>query len=278
MEGTQNQIGLVRAPEEQLSAAEKYQVHLPDWTGPYDVLLKVIDEQEMNLLDLDIAKLLEHYLVYIKELEVINLDEAGEFLVVAATLAQIKSKMLLPDEKSEEEEEEIDPRAELVQYLIEYQKFKKAAEQLRERPILGRDVFEKGRKEIFQGLEAEGRGKLFQLVKGFQKAIQRVELNQDFEVEMEEVSVSERFHDIFAQVEKHRQVAFEDFLPEGKSKTFLIASFLAVLELVRMKKVGILQRLMDGPVFLEYREGATDADVVHSEFDEEPEEVEDESV
>jgi len=259
---------LVKAPEAPMSSSEKFIVELPQWSGPYDLLLQVIDEQDLNLFDLNISLLLEHYLIHLQNLDVVDIDEAGEFLVVAATLAQIKSKMLLPAEERSEEEEEEDPRKKLVQYLIEYQKIKQVAEQLRERPLLGRDVFVKGARESFDGLEAEGSGKLFQLVKGFQKAMLRNRIQTPFAIEMEEVSVSERFKEIFALIESKREIEFEHCLPAGQSKVYLIASFLAVLEMVRMKKILVLQREIDGPLYLQFKEGATAEDVVHSEFDE----------
>lgn len=262
-------LDLVKAPEESLHRQEKFQVSIPQWTGPYDLLLKVIDEQELNLLDLNISVLLEHYLQHLQNLDTIDLDEAGEFLVMAATLAQIKSKLLLPKEETEDEEEEEDPRAELVRNLVEYQKIKQAADFLREQPVLGRDVFTKGLRESFQGLEGEGRGTLFQLVKGFQKAIQRVQAQEPFEVEQEHINVSQRFHEIFESLREKSELQFESLLQEGQGKVFLIATFLATLELVRMKKIEILQREVGGPVFLVFKEGATEADVVHSEFDEE---------
>lgn len=260
---------LIRNHDEEFAAAEKYTVHLPQWTGPYDLLLKVIDEQELNLFDLNIFILLDHYLEHLKDLKTIDLDEAGEFILVGATLAQIKSKMLLPVEEKDDEEEEEDPRAKLVQYLLEYQRIKQAADQLRDRPILGRDTFVKGSREVFEALEGEGQGKLFQLVKGFQRALKRATPSAMFEVEQEEVSVSDRFQEIFDLLESKREVSFEAFLPEGRGKVYLIASFLAVLELVRMKKVFVLQRVVDGPLFIRFNEGATGEDVIHSEFDEE---------
>lgn len=259
---------LIKAQEESLVKPEKFQVQISDWHGPYDLLLKIIEEKELNLFDLNISILLEGYLGYLENLSMIDLDDAGEFLVVAATLAQIKSKMLLPKEEKDTEEEEVDPRAELASYLIEYQKIKQAAERLREMPILGRDVFVKGLHEHFEGLDADGRGTLFQLVKGFQKAVKRVEVQQDFQIEMENVSVSERFSDIFSQVKNHKEISFDSLFDETATKIYIISSFLAVLELIRMKKIQIFQREMDGPVFLGFREGATTDDVVHSEFDE----------
>jgi len=260
---------LIRVQEEAVSATEKFQVELPQWTGPYDLLLKVIDEQNLNLLDLNIVILLQHYLEYLDQLDVVNLDEAGDFLVVGATLAQIKSKMLLPEEEREAEEEEEDPRAQLVHYLMEYQKIKKAAEELKERPLLGRDVFVKGMPELFQGAEGEGHGTLFQLVKGLQKALKRNLVDQKFEIEQEEVSVSERFQEVFKRIREENEASFDSFFPPNKGKSFLIATFLAVLELVRMKKIRILQRESHSDIFLIYQPGATSEDVIHSEFDEE---------
>lgn len=260
---------LFRAAEESSLSMPKYEVDLPGWHGPYDLILQVIEEQELSLLDLDISKLLEHYLSYLEGLSFVDIDEAGEFLVVAATLAQIKSKMLLPpEEKPEDQEEEVDPRAELVRYLQEYQKIKQAALLLQDRPLLGRDVFLKGARENFQGLEGEGRGQLFQLVKGFQKAWIRTETRKEFEIEQEEVSVSERYREIFERLQQSHQVTFEDILPSERGRLYLIASFLAVLELVRMKKIKLLQVEAGDTLFLSFVEGATADDVVHSEFDE----------
>lgn len=261
---------LLQGKEPASSTAEKYQVKLGDWVGPYDVLLKVIDEKEMDLFDLNISELLFHYLEHIQVLEMIDLDEAGEFLVVGASLAQIKSKMLLPreEQKDDEEEDETDPRTELVHYLIEYKKFREAADQLRDRPVLNRDVFLKGAKEQFDGGESEGRGQLFQLVKGFQKAFDRRTQSQSFEVEMEEVSVSERFHEIFQLLLKQSEIEFQSLMPATSSKSYLVASFLAVLELVRLKKIKILQMDSDSHLFLRLVAGASEDDLDHSEFDE----------
>lgn len=269
--GSDSSVHLLQSQDEAVVKSEKYCVDLGVWSGPYDLLLKVIDEQEMNLFDLNISELLFHYLEYLDRLELINLEEAGEFLVVGATLAQIKSKMLLPkDEQSEDEDEDQnDPRDELVRYLIEYKRFKEAAERLRERPLLNRDVFVKGAKENFPGLEAEGSGKLFQLVKGFQVALKRVAHKQNFEIELEEVSVSERFHEIFTMLRERSEIEFQELLPATGSRVYLIASFLAVLEMVRLKKVKILQWETGERLFLKLNPGASDEDVVHSEFDEE---------
>jgi len=261
--------GLIRAGDEIIGTMPKFECDLPGWHGPYDLILKVIDDQQLSLLDLDIAVLLEHYLKYFEALSFIDIDEAGEFLVVGATLAQIKSKMLLPPEEGESiEEEEVDPRTELVRYLQEYQKFKRAAQSLQDRPILGRDVFVKGGRESFEGLEGEGRGQLFQLVKGFQKAWIRTETRNTYQIEQEEISVSERFREIFDELKSRSQLTFEEILHVDRGRLYIIATFLAVLELVRMKKLRISQAEIGESLFLNFIEGAADDDIIHSEFDE----------
>ncbi len=258
---------LERAKEDDdFSATPKYEVSFADWKGPYDVLLDVIHERELNLLDLDIASLLEGYLEYIEKSELINIDEAGEFLVVAATLAQIKSKLLLPKEEQEPEEEEKDPRADLVRYLMEYKKIKQVADQLRERPLLGRDVFMKGAREVFEGIEGEGHGTLFQLVKGFQKVLKDLKSEVPMEFEREEVSVSERFHEIFNILKTQGKATFLEVIGERRTKNWIIVTFLCLLELVRLKKMKVVQKDADLPMILEFMEGAED-DLDHSEFD-----------
>jgi len=258
---------LIRAEEEILAAHEKYQVNIPDWSGPYDVLLQIIDERSLNLLDLDISILLEAYLEHLKVTDSIDIEEAGDFLVVGATLAQIKSKLLLPKEE-EPQVEEKDPREELVRYLMEYQKIKQAAHLLGERPVLGRDVFLKGNREFFEGSETEGQGSLFQLVKGFQKVLREINAQTPMTFDREEVNVSERLLQVFRMVRERQEVEFKDLIEAGSSKTLIVVTFLSILELVRLKKIRLSQLESDGPLYLRFIEGASDEDVLKSEFDE----------
>lgn len=256
---------LLRAPEEVAVAVEKYQVVLPAWTGPYDILLQVIEDQDLSLLDLDISVLLEHYLLHIEDPTKIDIDEAGEFIVVAATLAQIKSKLLLPKDEIPEEEEK-DPREDLVRYLMEYQRIKQAAELLGERPILGRDVFLKGVKETFEGAEGEGKGTLFQLVRGFQKALLEVSAQTPMAVEAEPLSVSERLKEVFHELHARKELEFTDLIGISPTKRYLIITFLAILELVRLKKLKFFQGTERG-IYFRMVEGAGEEDLMHSEFD-----------
>lgn len=257
---------LKRAVDEEQLSHEKYQVAISDWSGPYDILLQVIDEKQLNLLDLDISALLEGYLDHLSKSPHIDVEEAGEFLVVGATLAQIKSKLLLPQEEKPEEEEK-DPREELARYLMEYQRIKKAAMLLGERPVLGRDVFLKGARESFDGAEAEGSGSLFQLVKGFQKVLREIKAQTPMAFEREEVPVSQRLLEVFRMVRDQKEIDFAETLRGATSKTFVVVTFLSILELVRLKKIRLFQMEDRSTIFLRFVEGASDEDVLKSEFD-----------
>lgn len=259
-------VDLVKAPHEGFAAKEKFQVSVAAWHGPYDLLLQVIEEQNLNLLDLDISVLLHHYLDYLEKSLEIDIDEAGDFIVVGATLAQIKSKLLLPKDENEVLEEEKDPREDLVRYLMEYQKIKQAADQLRDRPLLGRDVFTKGIREHFEGIEGEGHGTLFQLVKGFQTALRDLRASQPMSFEMEHVSVSDRLHEIIEILKIQRELCFEDLLPPEMTKVFIIATFLATLELVRLKQIQLFAT-PDRRVYLRLKEAGGSENLI-SEFDE----------
>ena len=233
------------------------------------MLLQVIEDQNLNLLDLDISILLTHYLASIENAPDIDIDEGGEFIVLGATLAQIKSKLLLPQDPTEEIEEK-DPREDLVRYLQEYQNIKKAAELLKDIPLLGRDVFTKGIREAFEGAESEGHGTLFQLVKGFQNALRDLRASTPMEVSTERFSVSDRMKEVAEQIEREKEVVFEDLLRATASKLFVIASFLAVLELVRLKQIQLFQG--DGPgahLYLRWK-GDVQLNELVSEFDENP--------
>lgn len=265
MSETNQSHELIQSHDEVVDAP-RFQVELPEWSGPYDLLLQVIDEQKLDIFNLDISKLLEHYLIFLEGLKAIDLDDAGEFLVVAATLAQIKSKMLLPKEEQPEEEAEKDPREDLVRYLLEYQKIKKAAEALGERPLVGRDVFLKGYQEKFEGAELPGKGNLYQLIKSFQTVLREARSQPQMNIRRESVSVSERLKEILADLERETDLDFEETLKAENDKLFIIASFLAVLELVRLKQIQIFT-LESGHIRIRRILGAT-LDGFVSEFDE----------
>ncbi|MFA5411705.1 MAG: segregation/condensation protein A [Candidatus Omnitrophota bacterium] len=211
--------------------------------GPLDLLLYLVKKDHLNIYDIPIAKVTQQYLEYIDLMKLLDLNIAGEFLVMAATLMQIKSKMLLPAEESVEEEQE-DPRAELVKRLLEYEKFKQIAEQLREKELTQQDVFkrpktespapeikEEGNKEVY--FEAS----IFDLISAFSRAVKDIPKEVFYEVIKDQFTVEQKVHDILHLLLVEQEVKLSTLFSTVKSKMEIIVVFLAVLELAKMKEI-----------------------------------------
>jgi segregation and condensation protein A len=177
-------------------------------------------------------------------MKVLNLDIAGEYLLMASTLLHIKSKMLLPTSSEEEEEEGGDPRAELVRKLLEYQKYKNAAAELERRPLLERDVFI--RLALMENSESREEERmevsLFELLDAFRQVLERARPEAFHEVTLERISVEEKVQEILSLLQREkRSIAFHHLFPEQTSRRLIIVTFLAILELVKTKLVRIFQ-------------------------------------
>lgn len=223
-----------------------YEVKLEVFEGPLDLLLHLIKRNEINIYDIPIALITQHYLEYIDLMKTLNLDIAGEFLVMAATLMQIKSKMLLPPDETAEEEEVEDPRAELVRRLLEYKKYKDAAEELEKREVFWREVFGRSEKPQFEeGQEAEEPLmldlNLFDLIDAFKKVLERTPKEEPLELRQEEVSVKDKMAIIMERLEGIESLTFDSLFDRDKNRVSLIATFLALLELVRLRLIRIQQ-------------------------------------
>ncbi len=220
-----------------------YKVKLEVFEGPLDLLLHLIQKNEINIFDIPIALITEQYLDYLRLMKVLNLDIAGEYLLMASTLLHIKSKMLLPNPSSEDEQEEEDPRAELVRRLLEYQKYKEAALELDKRPRLDRDVFirlntEQDLKTPEERLEAN----LFELIEAFRQVLERLKPEKFHEVILDPLNVEDRIEEILTILRnENRSLAFHNLIPEGSSLRFVIVTFLAILEMVKMGLIRIFQ-------------------------------------
>lgn len=217
-----------------------YKIKLEVFEGPLDLLLYLIKKEELNIYDIPITRVTEQYLEYLNLMEELDLDIAGEFLVMAASLMQIKSKMLLPpDPAGLETAEEADPRAELVKRLLAYKAFKEAAERLR--------GFEFERAKLFTriGVEPEIDGNdlslvevsLFELLAAFTKVLKSLPKDAAHEVSKDEFSVADKVHAIFHLLAKRPSVRFSELFANAKNKAEVIATFLALLELVRMREI-----------------------------------------
>ncbi len=221
-----------------------YTVHLEMFEGPLDLLLHLIHKNELDITNIPIALITEQYLEYLKLMKVLNLDIAGEFLLMASTLLYIKSKILLPTASEEEGEEGEDPRAELMRRLLEYQKYKEAAAELEKRPMLDRDVFIRSTSMEIEDAGEEERVEvsLFELVEAFRKILERVRMDEFHEVILDRLSVEEKIQEILSLLQREkRSMAFHLLFPEQVSRRLIIITFLAILELVKMKLVRIFQ-------------------------------------
>ena len=220
-----------------------YKIHLEVFEGPLDLLLYLIKKEELNIYDIPITRITDQYLEYLNLMEILDLEVAGEFLVMAATLMQIKSRMLLPPDPAGEAPEELDPRAELVRRLLEYKAFKEAADKLR--------GFEGKRSELFTrfGAEPELDGgdspflevSLFDLISAFSLVLKNLPKSDFHEVLKDEFTVAEKVHEIFHRLVKEPVIYFSELCKSSKNKFEVITTFLAILELIRLKEVLVRQ-------------------------------------
>jgi segregation and condensation protein A len=239
-------------PDQRTDGLDGYAVKLAVFEGPLDLLLHLIRQNEVDITDIPIARIAGQYLDTIEFMEELNLDVAAEYLVMAATLALIKSRMLLPDE-SQEDEDGIDPRAELVQRLLEYQRFKEAAETLSRRRLLGRDVFSVvgPGPDRTPDAEREIEVGIFELVAAFRDVLENSEsADWKHEVETEHVTVRDRMMVVMDLLEANESIEFmRIFDSPGRdvppSRPVLVATFLAILELARLAALRIYQGLSE---------------------------------
>lgn len=215
-------------------------VTLDAFEGPLDVLLHLIREQKMEIFDIPIATLTEQYLEILEAQKPLNLEYAGDYLVMASTLTQIKSRMLLPRPQLDEDGEEVDPRAELVAQLLAYEQYRAAAAELEEKPRLGRDVFV--RRSFPEAAEVErplAEPDLDALLSAFRRVLKRVGGEVRHQVFMETMSVRERMTFVLERLKKGG-VQMEELLDQPGRET-IVTTFLAVLELWRNQTISVIQ-------------------------------------
>ncbi len=231
-----------------------YKVKLEVFEGPLDLLLYLIKKEEVDIYDIPIAKITDQYLEYLELMQLLDLSIAGEFLVMAATLMHIKSKLLLPpDETSVEGEEENDPRAELVKRLLEYKKFKEAAAELAQKESQQKHFFPRVGSGInideLPAPEAEAfEATLFDLITAFTKVLRDIPKDIFHRIVKDEFTVSEKIHDILHMLVDNKALMFTDLFKAAKNKTEIITIFLAVLELIKIREVNIVQHAPFGEI------------------------------
>ena len=246
-----------------------YRVTLPEFEGPLDLLLHLCQTHELDILNISIAFIAEKYIEYLELMQNMSVEVAADYLVMAAHLAYLKSRELVPSpeplEASEDGEDPIDPRDELIRRLLQYQKYKHAAENLGNRPIEGRNVFVRG--AVLEPAEEAGLAEhsVWKLLEHWAQILEKAKPQFTHDVVIDRISITDRINQIVDLLETGKgMVRFEDLLgtdlPEAELRHKVVVSLLAVLELARLRVVRILQQVETGSFFLAQAEGANLSD------------------
>lgn len=240
-------------PDEAGTSAETgYSVKLENFEGPLDLLIHLIKQHEVDIYDIPIALITRQYLAYLDLMRELDLEVASEFVVMAATLIHIKSRMLLPRPDPGQEDPEEDPRAALVRRLLEHQKYRAAAELLHERETLRDAQWNRpdGRVAAIAGdeYEPELEVDLFSLIAAFRAVVERAKLRPAVPIPADRISVEDRMDQLLARLSETVACGFEDLFEDARSKAHLIVTFLALLELIRLKRIRVFQAGSFGPI------------------------------
>lgn len=231
--------------------SETFSIHLPQFEGPFDLLLFFIERDELEITDIPISKITEDFLAYIHQLKLINIDIASEFILVAASLMKIKSKMLLPRKELDAEGKEIDPREELVQKLLEYKKYKEISVQMGNFEEMRQQMVNRGNaktefENIAQMYETDSEMEsltLYKLLKAFETVLKRHEMAKNkpvHEIAPYKYSIQEQKELIHTMLQTHKRVMFEEIFSTCENRVHAIFQFLAVLELIQEKQIDII--------------------------------------
>jgi segregation and condensation protein A len=227
--------------------SDQLKITMGDFEGPLDLLLYLIRQEQVNIYDIPIARITDEYLRYLNLMQELDLTVAGDFLVMAAQLIELKSRMLLPRDPLAVEEEVLDPRAELVNRLLEHEKFKAAAEMLWSRATVEQAVFKRAEIETDKNNPEVAVG-LFDLLRVFQEIVARQKEEILLEIEREEVSMAEMIDRLRNMVRSAGEVNLMLFFGRSKSRRELVVAFLSVLELVRMSEIALVQNETFGAI------------------------------
>ena len=239
---------LASFPKDLYIPPDALEVILEAFEGPLDLLLYLIRKENLDILDIPIAEITRQYTDYIAIIHTMRLDLAGEYLVMSAMLAEIKSRMLLPRPAGDEDDEE-DPRAELVRRLQEYERYKQAAEDLDALPQLGRDVYQAAAARVDgKRLRLPPEVDLQDLIAAFQEVMKRASMFAHHHVQMESLSVRERMSSVLNAVQSHRYTRFVDLFALEEGRMGVVVTFLAVLELTREALIELTQSEPFAPI------------------------------
>ncbi len=241
---------LFQLPQDLYIPPDALQVFLEAFEGPLDLLLYLIRKQNFNILDIPMAEVTRQYLSYVEQIRASNLELAGEYLLMAAMLIEIKSRMLLPPKKVAEGEEVEDPRAELVRRLLEYEQMKLAAQRLNDAPQLGRD-FLRAQVHIEQSLAPRFPDvNPVDLQEAWRDILKRAKLVQHHKISREQLSVREHMSIVLRRLQGQRFVEFENLFDVTRGQAVLVVTFIAMLELARERLLEITQAEAFAPIYV----------------------------
>jgi segregation and condensation protein A len=249
---------------EVIAPRDAFRIALPNFEGPLDLLLHLIREHKLDILDIPMALITEKYLAHLELMREINLDIAGEFLVMASTLLHLKSRMLLPREdlpagqdSTELAQETLDPRSELVRRLLQYQKYRAAADELGARPILDRDTFPRRVRAEEVPLDDDEVGfqeiSIYKLIEALDEVLKRLEPKKQHEVTREHLSLSVAMYRIADRVRvegKGQAINFFDLFEGARVRSDVVITFLALLEMCKLKLLRVYQELGSDDIFI----------------------------
>jgi segregation and condensation protein A len=248
-----------------------YSVTLPTFEGPLDLLLHLCQKHELDILDIPIGFVTEKYLEYLAVMQLMDLDLASEYLVMAATLAHIKSKMLLPAPPPGQEDDalgeaEEDPREALIRRLLEYQKYKQAAADLAARGVSGSDVFIRGIRideAIHTGIPPLAEVPIFNLVEAFQAVLSKSKVKLSHDIVHERMTLTDRINELVDLLRVRRRLAFDELFSDLVTRFDLVITFLALLEMTKLRMTRLLQSEPTSTIYVEFTAqvstGETDA-------------------
>jgi segregation and condensation protein A len=255
---------------------DDYKVELEVFEGPLDLLLYLIKRDEVDIYDIPIELITNQYMEYINVMKMLDLNIAGEFIVMAATLMLIKSRMLLPvDDREDIEEEEEDPRWDLVRQLVEYKKFKDIANQLQEREYHQENIFEYGGKSAVE-LGPEDPGvvmqdvSLFDLITAFNDVLKNAPPESLGEIAADRFTVADKIDYVLKTIRSKGSIRFSKMFKKNASRNEIICTFLAMLELLRLRHINAVQDVHFGEIVIEKSDeddNETDNDIPHANHD-----------
>ncbi len=225
-----------------LTAADDYTIQLEIFEGPLDLLLHLIRKQEIDIYDIPIAKITDQYLRYVQVMKDLDITVAGEFVAMAATLIHIKSQLLLPSYPTAVEEEEDDPRQQLVQQLLEHERFQKAADMLYELETVELSVWPRGGSEFDEEEQEAVSATLYDMIHAFHEVVERFKEQIVLEVEHDPVTVEEKIAEIRRLLKVQQEVLFSFFFRHKISRLHLAVTLVALLELARLQEVRLSQK------------------------------------